>query len=148
MRRGFSLLYALSIMLLVSGILTLAMRYARTSAKYTADSYISEQSRVLIRSAIERALLDISAHYRGNSSSSMDCFKSAEYSWTPKNGIEYNCSIEIKRYYLKDSQCSNVETISIDDERSHGMVLMEIEMNASRDGVLVTRVIRRSLQHP
>ena len=135
-------------MLLVSGILALAMRYARVSAEYTADSYIAEQGRLLIRSAIEKTLLAISAHDRGNNSASLNCIESQEFGWSPRNGMEYNCSIKIKRYYLKNGVCSNVETVSISDERSHGMVLMEIEMNASRDGKMVSRIIRRSLQHP
>lgn len=134
-------------MLLVSGILTLAMRYARVSAKFTADSYIAEQGRLLIRSAIERTLLDISAHNRGSDSLALDCLKQTKYSWS-KRGIEYKCSINITKYYLKDSKCANVETINIPDERSNGMVLMEIEMNATKDNQTILRVLQRTLQHP
>ena len=147
MRRGFSLLYVIFIMLLLSGILALAMRYARVSAKYTADSYISEQARLLIRSAIERTLLDISAHNRGLDSSSLNCLKETQYSWS-KRDIEYKCSVKITRYYLKDAKCANVETINIPDERSNGMVIMEIEMNATKDNQTILRVLQRTLQHP
>ena len=103
---------------------------------------------MLVRSAIEKTLLAISAHNRGNNPASLDCLKSQEFDWSPRNGIEYNCSVKIKRYYLKNGICSNVQTVSIHDERSHGMVLLEIEMNVSRDGDMVSRIIRRSLQHP
>lgn len=148
MRRAFSVLYAIVIMLLVSGLLSLAMRYMRVSAKYISDSYIAEQSRILIKSAIEKTLLEISAHNRGDDPSSWDCFTGDEFEWKPKSGIEYRCRVRVVRYYLKDANCSNVDTISITNEKSHGMALFEIEMNASKDNELISRVIRRSLQHP
>jgi len=148
MRRAFSILFSLSILLIVSGILTIAMKYARVSAEYTIGSYTNEQARLLLRSAIERVLLDISRHDRGSNINSLDCLKSADYSWSIARGVEYKAHIDIKRYYLKEGRCSNVDTINISSEKSHGMVLIEAEMNATIDGQLKQRVIYRGLQHP
>jgi len=60
MRRGFGILQALAIMLLLAGLLTIMLKYARIGVRHTAESYLREQTELFLQSSIEQALLEIS----------------------------------------------------------------------------------------
>lgn len=140
--------------LLVSGMMIIVLKYASISAKHTQNSFIREQAELFLNSAIEQTLLEISLHQRTNN----NCLPS----YSPKNlerrGITYSANIDIKKYYLqKDSDDLNIctDTTGIDvvsigsgSGDSHGMVLLEIEVNATKESDTVARILRRTLQQP
>jgi len=146
MRRGFGLIQAIAILLLVSGLLTLTLKYASISAKHTADSYIREQAELLQNSAMEHYLLDIADYNRSDGT----CLVSTNYNATDydSNGVDYSVSMHSVKYYLQSESCSNVTVVTIGSDYSRPMVLIESEVNATKDGKTIVRLLKRSLQHP
>jgi hypothetical protein len=144
------LIQAMIMMLLVSGMMLLVLKYASISAKHTADSYLHEQAELYLNSSIEKALLAISAYDRKLHD---DCYKSYSDS-TPLNyGKKFSVYIKMETYYLlKDSEdigyCDTSIVTPITTPESHGMVIMDVEVNATIDGVLTKRILRRTLQRP
>ena len=137
------LIQAMAMMLLVSGMMIIVLKYASISSKHTADSYLHEQAELYLNSSIEKALLAISAYDRSGG----EC----RHYFTDSNssrGKEFRVNITMERYYLYNETCSNVDYTTITTSESHGMVIMDIEVNASIDGVVSTRILRRTLQRP
>ncbi len=145
MRHAFGLPQALMIILLVSGIATVTMKYASINAQHYADSYTREQAELFMQSVTEATLLRISAYNR----SSGGCM--SDLNITSSDG-KFQAAIIIERYYLSDgSTCNNVAFTPIQSEESHGMISMNIvvESNASNSKILHSiRLTRRSLQRP
>jgi len=138
------LLQAIMMIVLVSGMMLITLKYASISSKHTADSYVKEQAELYLNSVIEKALLDISAYDR----SAGDCFKSKSYPSSENRGKKFIARVEIEKYYLFNETCSNVSDTHISSTESHGMVIMKVEVNATVDGILTTRILRRTLQRP
>ena len=132
----------------MGGVLAVTLRYARISAQHTPDMYIYEQARLIMDSAIEKTLLAISAKYRGSDKNSMDCLSEYTASIDTGRGRIYTVKVRVIRYYLYEGSCATVANVSIGDEDSHGMVLLEAEVNATVGGRPVARILRRSLLHP
>ncbi len=144
LRRAFGILQALIVLLLISGMMTVLLKYASIGAKHTADSYVREQADLFLRSATEHALLDISAYDRAGGS----CWAGGTYTLSPGHGRLYTVTVTVERYYLKGEHCDNVDDVAIATDESHGYVLLRLDLNATLDGSPAVRMIRRSLQHP
>ena len=150
MSRGFGLIQALLILLVMAGIMTVAMRYASIGAKHTADSYNREEAELFMRSAIEIALLEIS----GFDHSGGDCLRHVR---VLSHGHKYVADINITRYYV-DAGAPAREDLhdcpvryAIDAPESHGMVMMEatVESNDSNPRIEhPVRLLYRGLQRP
>lgn len=157
-RKGFGLIQALMIILLVSGMMMVVLKYASISAKHTSDSYIREQAELFLNSAIEQTLLQISDYNRSKNGGS--CLQEPNITSVTKRDINYTADVNIMKYYLqKNSEdlryCKNTNpklAVKIGDGsgRSHGMVLLEVEVNATRnrDHKVISRILRRTLQQP
>jgi hypothetical protein len=143
MRRAFGIIQAIMMILLVSGMMVVVMKYASISAKHTADSYIKEQAELYLNSSIEKVLLSISAFDR----SSGECYKAFSESKT-KRGVTYRVDIDVTRYYLVNETCSNVAYETIETEETHGMVMLEAEVTVNVDSKERVRILRRTLQRP
>lgn len=145
MRRAFGLPQALMIILVISGIVTVTMKYASINAQHYADSYTREQAELFMQSATEAALLRIAAYNRSDGT----CMSELNIS---SSDYKFNANITIERYYLADgTSCSNVAFQAIQTAESHGMVSMNVvvETNATNPKVLHgVRLTRRSLQRP
>ena len=129
MRRGFGMIQVIFFMLILSGILTITMKYASITVKQTEDLYIKEQAELFMRSAIELTLLGISSH---------------EHSTTRIENVKvisddkrFIADIAITKYYL--SQESN-GTISMD------IVVETNSTHPKNNAQRPIRLARRSLQ--
>ena len=143
MRQGVGIWQAIMMILIVSWMMIVALKYASISARHTADSYVKEQAELYLNSSIEKALLEISAFDRSGG----ECYDS--YSDSISNhGKNFSVDITMQRYFLYNETCSNVDYSTVTTSESHGMVIMDVEVNASIDGVLTTRILRRTLQRP
>ena len=143
------LLQAIMMIVLVSGMMLITLKYASISSKHTADSYVKEQAELYLNSSIEKALLEISSYDR---KSNNDCYKVFSDS-NSSRGKKFSVRIDIETYYLLDGSadagyCGSTLTTDIETPESHGMVMMRVEVNATVDGVLTTRILRRTLQRP
>ncbi len=143
MRQGFGIIQAIMMLLLLAGILTIALKYARLGARHTQDSYLREQTELFLQSSIQKALLDISATDRSNS-----CWSKGYYEYDDGRSRVYKAYIKAKQYYLyrgSDGKCSGVD---IKTPESHGYILIFAEVNMTLNDRLKVRLIRWSLQRP
>jgi len=143
-RKAFGLMGAIFIILIVSFMLIITLKYARIGAKHTVDTYTKEQAELFMQSAIEMALLQISDFNRSNGK----CLKIVHVS--DQRG-RFTVDINITKYYLNSSlsDCDRVQVINT--PQSEGMVLMDVmlESNISNgaNGKQV-RIFRRTMQKP
>ena len=154
MRRGFGLLQALLVIVLVSGILVIAMKYATVSVKQTADAYVKESAELFMDSAVELSLLAISGKERNATS---PCLKEVHIVSSDKRFV---ADVNITKYFVYQGKDNNGSTFNCDSDRieainsddSHGMVMLEVtvETNAThpKNRGKEIRLTRRSLQRP
>jgi type II secretory pathway pseudopilin PulG len=152
MRSGFGLIQALMVIVLVSGIMTIAMKYATVSVKQTGDLYVRESAELFMNSAVELALLAIQEHNRSNG-----CLKDVNITSPDKRFV---ADINISKYYVYDGKdnngsafnCESSRVESIQTEDSHGMVMLQVkvETNSShpKNYGKVVKLNRRTLQRP
>lgn len=146
-RAAFGLWQAIALILILGGIMTLAMRYAKIGVAHTADSYTREQAELFLRSAMEMALLQISAHDRSGG-----CLERVRVA--SKDG-RFAADIDITRYYLLRgsadlAQCGSLG-YPIESEESHGMVMIEAVVTSDPSNPKIARSVRlvkRSIQRP
>ncbi|MDD2383683.1 MAG: hypothetical protein PHN18_05790 [Sulfurospirillaceae bacterium] len=149
MRKGFGLIQALIVIVMISGIMAIAMKYATLSVKQTSDAYAKESAELFMDSAVELTLLAISGQNRAVSG----CLKDVNI--TSADG-RYMADVNISTYYLlgESVDCSYCGSLCtpIQTEESHGMVMLEVvvETNATHPKNLdkQIRLIRRTLQRP
>lgn len=145
MRSAFGLPQALVIILIVSGIVTLTMKYASINVQHYADSYTREQAELFMQSATEAALLRISSHDR----TTHGCLSDLNITSSDNRFI---AQVNIEKYYLADgTTCTGTLSQAIQSEESHGIISMKVvvETNASNPKILhAIRLTRRSLQRP
>lgn len=156
MRKGFGLLQALMIIILISGIMTIAMKYASISAKQTGDIYVRESGELFMNSAVELSLLAISGYERNNSTG---CLSEINITSPDKR---FTADVNITDYYLledsddykicDDNKIGKYNVNSIQTEDSHGMVMLNIVVETNntnpRNKNKHLRLVRRTLQRP
>lgn len=152
MRSGFGILQALLVIVMVSGIMMIAMKYATTTVKQTKDMYIRESAELFLNSAVELTLLAISDRDRSGG-----CLY--EFN-TASSDQRFIADVNISRYYVYDGrdnngstfQCSIDRVQSIQTQESHGFVMLEVrvELNSSnpRNSDANITLTRRTLQRP
>ena len=92
MRRGFTLLSAIFLMVLVATLMMLAYSLSSQTKKQTGDIYMQEQAQLLARSATEFALLAISGHDNRN-----DCIERINLQY-PQGSPIYDINMSL--YYI------------------------------------------------
>ena len=144
MRSGFGILQALLVIVMVSGIMMIAMKYATTTVKQTKDMYIRESAELFLNSAVELTLLAISDRDRSGG-----CLY--EFN-TASSDQRFIADVNITNYFLYENPygCSRVQAIQT--QESHGFVMLEVrvELNSSnpRNSDANITLTRRTLQRP
>ncbi len=140
MRRGFSLLTAIFVILLIGSLLYLALSMSTTTVKRTEDLFKKEQARLLARSATEYELLRISGYdFSGG------CYSGENYTF---NGIDVNTTI---RYIGSGfpASCALPGANAIQTVDSNGTILIDVIVSYVDPGTAETiRYHRRTLQKP
>ncbi len=151
MRKGFSLIFALFVIVLVAGIISLSLRYAKSSIIKTTTLYEKESAELFLNSAVELSLLAISAYERNSTNG---CLRDINITSKDQRFI---ASVQIKWYYLLNGSndatyCNNDGlTHIITTSDSHGMAMLEVEVEANTThpkNSMPLRIIRRTLQRP
>jgi len=163
MRSAVGLIQAIMIILIISGMMIITLKYASISSKHTADTYVKEQTALFLDSAIEQTLLKISEHNRSNGCLATDMipYRPAQ---VKKRDINYSAEVTISRYYLQIGSadltaCTQASpqdigvSIANTSSGSHGMALLEVEAKATKNAgtpnaKVVSRILRRTLQQP
>lgn len=145
-KQGFGLWQAIMIILIISGLMVVVLKYSRIAAKHTADTYVREQLELYLNSAIEMTLLEISLRDK------TACVNLYNPPTITKKKTVYSANVNVRKYYLLNGvsefgTCA-ANIINIESEETHGMVLIEIEALASVDGNVTSRILRRTLQRP
>lgn len=153
MRRGFGLIQALLVIILISGIMTIAMRYANISVKQTRDLYVRESAELFMNSAVELTLLAISGYERNATSG---CLHDVNIT---SGDQRFKADVNITKYFLYNgnNECDDNDTNTDDrnqtifTEDSHGMVMLEVTVettNDAKNGRKKVKLYRRTLQRP
>lgn len=154
MRHGFGLVQALIIIVLISGIMAIAMKYATISVKQTSDAYAKESVELFMDSAIELTLLAISGYDRNNGTN--PCLQEVNITSADRR---YIADVNITTYFVYQGKDNNGSVFNcpnrvqlIQTEESHGMILLEakVETNATnpKNQGKHIRLTRRTLQRP
>ncbi len=149
-RSGFGLLQAILVIVLISGIMTIAMKYATVNVKQTKDIYLKESAELFMGSAVEMGLLAISGFDRNSTNT---CLKEVSIVSPDKRFL---ADINITKYYLLagSADCARCGSLCepIDTEESQGMVMMRVvvETNSThpKNRGRKIKLTRRTLQRP
>jgi len=148
-RDGFGIIEALFVIVLVGGIISLALRYAKVSLHRTSISYEKEAAELFLNSSIELSLLAIQGYDR---TSHGNCLKEVHIT---SQDSRFVADVNITKYFLLNGSndcnycgnlCSPVKTA-----QSNGYVLMEISVESNDTNpknIDSIRIIRRTLQRP
>lgn len=135
------------IILIISGLMIVVLKYSRIAAQHTADTYVREQLELYLNSVVEMTLLKISLQDRSGG-----CVSSYDPPSKQVKSVVYDANVNIRHYYLlkgsTDATLCGTLTEEIGTEETHGMVLIEIEAFAQINGQTVSRILRRTLQRP
>ncbi len=150
MRKGFGLLQAILVIVLISGILTIAMKYATVNVKQTKDIYLKESAELFMNSAVELGLLAISGYDRNSTNSCLD-----EVSITSVDQ-RFLADINITKYYLLtgSADCNRCGTLCepISTQESQGMVILKVtvETNSThpKNRGQKIKLTKRTMQRP
>jgi len=129
MRKAFGMIQVIFFMLILSGLLTITMKYATITTKQTADLYVKEQAELFMSSAIELALLGISA--------------------SNTKPLMIKVISDDKRFIANIFMRYYIYGTNLDTEASNGMIDMIIAVetnNTNPKNSHPIRLIRRSLQ--
>ena len=128
MKKGFGLISALIIMLLIATLMVAVVKFAFISVNHTSDTYLQQRAQLFMQSAIENAILAIEGYDRNISK----CLKHITFRDEKKR---FKADVDILRYYFyKNSDeagynCDNA--VLIDTDKSHGNVLLKVVVESN-----------------
>ncbi len=144
MRRGFTLLSAIFLMVLVATLMVLAYSLSSQTKKQTGDIYMQEQAQLLARSATEFALLAISGH-----DNHADCIEQINLQY-PQGSPIYDINMTL--YYIGNGlPCDGNHTLAnnIATAESNGTVLIDTFISYTDTSTNErVRFHRRTIQKP
>ncbi len=149
MRRALGIWQAIMMILLVSGMMMVVLKYAAISSQHVANTYITEQSELFLNSAVEQTLLAIAFHDRNSG-----CLSNFSPPDVTIRGITYHADVAITRYYLQQHShdlalCPTLGyAIKPSSSLSHGMAILEVSVRASKGARVLKKLLRRTLQQP
>lgn len=128
MRKGFSMIFAIFFMLLLSTIIAVSLKNVNDNYKNVHSLKEYEKANLFMDNAIEMVVLGISQYDRSN-----DCAQSISVF-----NDDFNVSINIDRYLTEDGSCSGI----IVEQESEGTLFLEVEL-IGKDIRLYRNVVRK-----
>ena len=147
MRKGFGLITAIIILVVVSSLMAMMISLSSASVKNTTDIYLKEQAELLLRSASEYALLAISAH-----DNSVDCIQQINIAYPvapPEHTHEANITIRYLGNGLP-ALCSPIDNTLVTPE-SNLTIIMDTIVSVNQAYTQISepiRLHRRTIQKP
>ena len=149
MRKGFGLITAIIILVVVSTLMSLMISLSSTSVKQTTDIFFKEQAELLARSAAEYGLLAISGH-----ENNVSCIEHVNINY-PSNASPTH-EMNLTMYYIyagAPADCNQTlpGASDINTSESNITVMMDVRVAVRQDTTGVTEPIvihRRTLQKP
>jgi len=145
LKKGFGLISAIIILLLVSTLMVVVVKVAFISVKHTSDSYLQQRAELFMQSAIENSILAIEGYNRKENG---NCLENMHF--VDENN-KFEANVTVLRYYcydVNDCPCGSL-TRKIKTDKSHGYVLLKVvvEGNESLLGKKI-RLSQVTLQRP
>ncbi len=144
MRKGFGLITAIIILVLVSTLMTLMISLSSRSVKQTTDIYFKEQAELLARSSVEYGLLALSGH-----ENNVSCIENINLTY--QNVYEANLTF----YYLYAGAvvptCNNVLASNIVTKESNMTTIIDVRVAVKQNVAGLSEPIvihRRTIQKP
>ena len=147
MKKGFGLITALIILILVAGILGAVLRMSNFNIKHKSDSYMGERARIFMQSAIENSIMAIEGYDR---KSHNNCLQNLHFVDEDKR---FEANVTVLRYYCYDMKdCPNCSVAEkIDTDKSHGNIVLKVTVESNRSNKRNSgyiRLERITLQRP
>ena len=147
MRRGFTLITAIIIMITIATLMTLMITLSTSGVKSTTDIYLKEQADLLTRSATEYALLAISGH-----DNSRDCIEHIHLKYPDPRTPTHEANVTIW-YMGRDlpSACSQILANDLNRSESNLTAIVDVKVWVNRANTGITEPIvihRRTIQKP
>lgn len=147
MKKGFGIITALLILLLVSFLLMLVLKTSSIGLKHSSDTYIKEQAELFMLTTIENAIMSIEGYERNDSSK---CLKHI-YFKSSDNRFESNTTV--LRYYCYDTdKCPNCDIAKkINTDKSQGNIVLYTVVqttNSLRNGGKKIKITKVTIQKP
>ncbi|WP_281950436.1 hypothetical protein [Nitrosophilus kaiyonis] len=143
MRKSFSLITAIIILVIISTLMVVMLSLSTQTAKQTGDIYLKEQVELLAKSATEYAILAIQGHDNKNS-----CINSINIKYPVSTNPQYDINVSI--YYIGNNLPCDSDHIlanNIATSDSNGTVIIDtIVTNLQSDEPI--RYHRRTIQKP
>lgn len=140
MRKAIGLLQIIFMIIFLSTIFTITIKYASLTTKQTVDTYNKEEAELFLSSAVEMTILAIQGYKR----ESGNCLKTVKIISPDQRFI---ADINISRYYLFYDICD--DAYYINTPASNGTVMLDItvETNATHPkNAHPLRITKRTLQ--
>ena len=148
-RGGFGIIDALFVIVLVGGLISLALRYAKVSIHRTATSYEKEAAELFLNSAVELTMLAIQGYDRASNGNCLN------HVHIISRDSRFSADINITRYFLLNgsndcSRCGNLcEPVQTGDSQGYVMLELEVDSNNSHPkNEKNLRILIRTLQRP
>ena len=149
MRKGFGLISALIIMLLIATLMVAVVKFAFISVSHTGDTYLQQRAQLFMQSAIENAIMAIEGYDRKDKG---NCLKKMHF--VDENN-KFEANISVLRYYCYNTNCgcssndvSSGLVKQIDTADSHGYVLMKVIVTNKNSDIKKIRLEKVTLQRP
>ena len=129
MKRGFGLITALIILVLIGGILGVVVRLSNFNVKHKTDAYMGERARIFMQSVIENSLMAIEGY---NRIAHNNCLKKLHF---VDEDSRFEANVTVLRYYCYDvnKTCPNCSIATeIDTDKSHGNVVLKVVVESNR----------------
>ena len=148
-RKGFSLVFAIIILVVVSTLAALMLSLSSSSAKQTSDIYLKEQAELLMQSATEYSILAILGHDNQNS-----CIENINITYP--NSTNPIFDINVSLWYIIDStmpagfDCNHVISNSLSTHNSNMTVMIDTTVTTTSNTGLSEpiKLHRRTVQKP
>jgi len=152
MRKGFGLITAIIVLVVVSTLMTLMISLSTTSVKQTTDLYFKEEAELLARSAVEFGLLAISGHENNSS-----CVEHINISYPSSAYPTHEANLTL--YYIYDKRqlplptcgASHILATNIETNNSNLTTMIDVRVSVRQDITGITEPIviqRRTIQKP
>lgn len=144
MRKGFSLITAIIIMMTVSLLMTMMISLSNVTMKSTTDLYLKEQAELLARSATEYALLAVSGHDNHQS-----CIKNINIFYPSR--VKPTHEMNVSLWYMGSGlqNCAHILDNNLSTADSNLTAIVDVIVTVDQNNTGITepiRLHRRTLQ--
>jgi type II secretory pathway pseudopilin PulG len=139
-RRGFGIITAIILLVLIATIATMILSLTVTSSKKATDDYLRIQAEMLARSATEFAIM----RAQGFDRSGGNCLENVNITAVP-----FDVNVTINYLGTLPAGCNNVFDTTVTDPDLNGMLVLDVVVS-TQDGITTEpiRIHKRTLQKP